>query len=345
MEASKKTKSPSPGGGSSRAKSKTSSPSLGAGGTAKGNVRAKGRGRGRGRARGGKNGTGAGRAGAGGIGDLPPEEVIDLTPEQRAKLQADMKSIYAKLLDYKEILPEFDNQERYLSELFKEKPSKKLYPDYYAIIQIPISLKEIKKKITAFAYYKVEQFMNDLKLMFKNAKTYNQEGSIVYNDAVKLEEIADSEFKNVKRKREEEETKAMQAKQKEQQEQAKQKQQQANGSGNGTKKELSAFTASTDSTLKEASNEVPPSTANGNSITNGTTATELANAPQAPLQSSVDLNSVSSEIPEISDVPSAGAAGSLPDEDNLSIALDNVDGLGGDFDDVGDSAFPSLHND
>jgi hypothetical protein len=77
-----------------------------------------------------------------------------------------------------------DPKGRQLATIFAGLPSKEHYPDYYAVIQRPISLHEIKNK--ANEYKDVVEVKADLDLMFDNATTYNIEGSEVYKDAVYL---------------------------------------------------------------------------------------------------------------------------------------------------------------
>ncbi|XP_048403261.1 protein polybromo-1 isoform X5 [Stegostoma tigrinum] len=74
-------------------------------------------------------------------------------------------------------------------ELFLVKPSKKDYPDYYKVILEPIDLKMLEHNIRSEKYSSEEAFIDDLKLMFRNARHYNEEGSQVYNDANILEKI------------------------------------------------------------------------------------------------------------------------------------------------------------
>ncbi|XP_072328777.1 protein polybromo-1 isoform X11 [Scyliorhinus torazame] len=74
-------------------------------------------------------------------------------------------------------------------ELFLVKPSKKDYPDYYKVILEPIDMKILEHNIRSEKYSSEESFMDDLKLMFRNARHYNEEGSQVYNDANILEKI------------------------------------------------------------------------------------------------------------------------------------------------------------
>ncbi|KAM9094685.1 protein polybromo-1 isoform X20 [Sarcophilus harrisii] len=78
---------------------------------------------------------------------------------------------------------------RRLCDLFMVKPSKKDYPDYYKIILEPMDLKIIEHNIRNDKYAGEEAMMEDMKLMFRNARHYNEEGSQVYNDAHILEKM------------------------------------------------------------------------------------------------------------------------------------------------------------
>uniref|UniRef100_A0A667YBF2 Protein polybromo-1 n=1 Tax=Myripristis murdjan TaxID=586833 RepID=A0A667YBF2_9TELE len=95
-----------------------------------------------------------------------------------------MKSLYAAVTEAREA-----GTNRRLCDLFMVKPSKKDYPDYYNIILEPMDLKTIEHNIRSERYTTEEALMDDMKLMFRNARHYNEEGSQVYNDADILEKI------------------------------------------------------------------------------------------------------------------------------------------------------------
>lgn len=65
--------------------------------------------------------------------------------------------------------------------------SKKEYPIYYQLIKNPISMNMIKKRIYSNYYDNILEFENDFHLMFDNARTFNEEGSAVYEDADEME--------------------------------------------------------------------------------------------------------------------------------------------------------------
>ncbi|XP_058028622.1 protein polybromo-1 isoform X5 [Ahaetulla prasina] len=95
-----------------------------------------------------------------------------------------MKILYNVVLEARE-----PGTGRRLCELFMVKPSKKDYPDYYKIILEPMDLKIIEYNIRSDKYAGEEAMIEDMRLMFRNARHYNEEGSQVYNDAHILEKI------------------------------------------------------------------------------------------------------------------------------------------------------------
>ncbi|XP_028853602.1 protein polybromo-1 isoform X2 [Denticeps clupeoides] len=95
-----------------------------------------------------------------------------------------MKILFSAVTETREI-----GSNRRLCDLFMVKPSKKDYPDYYKIILEPMDLRMIEHNIRSDKYLSEEPMMEDMKLMFRNARHYNEEGSQVYNDANILEKI------------------------------------------------------------------------------------------------------------------------------------------------------------
>ncbi|TFY81203.1 hypothetical protein EWM64_g2811 [Hericium alpestre] len=98
---------------------------------------------------------------------------------------------------YKALMSCTDETGRKRCELFRELPDKRDYPDYYRIISTPIALSTLRKRISTNYYKTVTQFRDDVKLMFSNARMYNQEGSWVYVDAVEMEKAFDSVYARV----------------------------------------------------------------------------------------------------------------------------------------------------
>lgn len=70
---------------------------------------------------------------------------------------------------------------------FMEKPSKKLYSEYYEVISDPIDFLEIESKIRADQYSCENDLVKDFKLMFSNCRQFNEENSPIYEDSLVLE--------------------------------------------------------------------------------------------------------------------------------------------------------------
>uniref|UniRef100_A0A8B9K0K7 Protein polybromo-1 n=1 Tax=Astyanax mexicanus TaxID=7994 RepID=A0A8B9K0K7_ASTMX len=103
-----------------------------------------------------------------------------------------MKALYAALTEARE-----PGSNRRLCDLFMVKPSKKDYPDYYQVILEPMDLRTIEHNIRIDRYNNEEAFIKDVKLMFRNARHYNEEGSQVYNDSGILEKIVKDKLKEL----------------------------------------------------------------------------------------------------------------------------------------------------
>lgn len=85
-----------------------------------------------------------------------------------------MKALFAAVTEAREA-----GTSRRLCDLFMVKPSKKDYPDYYKVILEPMDLRTIEQNIRTERYNTEEALMDDMKLMFRNARHYNEEGSQV----------------------------------------------------------------------------------------------------------------------------------------------------------------------
>ncbi|CAD6571707.1 MAG: hypothetical protein ASARMPREDX12_004659 [Alectoria sarmentosa] len=80
---------------------------------------------------------------------------------------------------------------------FEKLPDKVAMPEYYMEIKEPIAIEQIKRKQKRKKYQSVDHFMRDIDVMFNNAKSYNQDESQIYKDAVYLQtethKLADAE--------------------------------------------------------------------------------------------------------------------------------------------------------
>ncbi|KAL0091218.1 SNF2 family N-terminal domain-containing protein [Phycomyces blakesleeanus] len=82
---------------------------------------------------------------------------------------------------------EDEHSYRQRCSLFMDLVSKRDYPLYYTMIKSPIAMKMIKKRIHSPYYKTIAQFRADFHLMFDNARTFNEEGSVVYQDADEMQ--------------------------------------------------------------------------------------------------------------------------------------------------------------
>ncbi|KAH8794042.1 putative chromatin structure-remodeling complex subunit snf21 [Hyaloscypha finlandica] len=134
-----------------------------------------------------KRGAPTGRKGATSNGDTA-------AARHRATLQESLRKIYDALMKLEspaESGSEEDDEEgggtRLIIGPFVALPPKKLFPDYYVIITEPICMKMIEKKIKSEEYSSLGDLKKDVQHLCRNAKTYNEDGSLIYVDAVAIE--------------------------------------------------------------------------------------------------------------------------------------------------------------
>lgn len=80
---------------------------------------------------------------------------------------------------------------RRLCDLFMVKPSKKDYPDYYKVILEPVDLRTIEHNIRTDKYMTEDAMVEDMKLMFRNARHYNEEGSQVRSVCIRVDVLSE----------------------------------------------------------------------------------------------------------------------------------------------------------
>lgn len=85
--------------------------------------------------------------------------------------QSLIKETAQKLIDLMLAHPKISN--------FLELVPKDEYPDYYVLIENPISVAEIQQKVKQNQYSQIDDFKSDFMLMFSNCKTYNQPGKFM----------------------------------------------------------------------------------------------------------------------------------------------------------------------
>ncbi|CAL1697367.1 unnamed protein product [Somion occarium] len=118
-------------------------------------------------------------------------KTAEVPPPVREKMKKAFNECYRAVLTCE------DETGRKRCELFKELPDKREYPDYYQLIKQPIALSTLRKRLSSNYYKNVLDFREDWRLMFNNARTYNQEGSWVYVDAEEMEKVFNATFDRV----------------------------------------------------------------------------------------------------------------------------------------------------
>jgi len=84
---------------------------------------------------------------------------------------------------------------RRLCEIFLEKPSQEQFPDYYELISKPIAINDILRKCRGKLYVNLQEFIDDWKLMFANAKQFNGDDSWVAEDSKTIKKELDRVLK------------------------------------------------------------------------------------------------------------------------------------------------------
>lgn len=112
----------------------------------------------------------------------------DAASETSSMKADDDVELYEEL--FTAIMTACDDNNRPLHLMFQLLPSKKLYSDYYDIIDHPIDLKFIATKIQTSAYTSLNDMEKDLLQMTKNACTFNEPGSQIYKDAKTLKRVS-----------------------------------------------------------------------------------------------------------------------------------------------------------
>ncbi|EFR00676.1 hypothetical protein MGYG_03681 [Nannizzia gypsea CBS 118893] len=124
-----------------------------------------------------------------------------LTNSERSTLQRILNSVYQTLMDLVEDVPadsedsDDEPMTRSVIEPFMKPPPKSQYPDYYMIIQTPMAMDMIKRKINREEYSSLKDFREDIRLLCTNARTYNEDGSILFQDANNIEATCNSELR------------------------------------------------------------------------------------------------------------------------------------------------------
>ncbi|KAM0286261.1 hypothetical protein ACHAQH_000990 [Verticillium albo-atrum] len=122
--------------------------------------------------------------------------------QQRAQLNKSLRALFDGLMtlevdDPEPVPPEDDESDpgkRIIIGPFLVLPPKRDFPDYYILITQPISMKQIEMKIKKEKYTSLGDLKTDVDLMFSNCQTYNEEASLLYQDAQTLQNFFHDEM-------------------------------------------------------------------------------------------------------------------------------------------------------
>ncbi|OWB66106.1 hypothetical protein B5S33_g3801 [[Candida] boidinii] len=124
---------------------------------------------------------------------------------QRAEVNATEKpnsNIFETVLNLLYDLKDEDEPDRGIATEFLKLPSKKLYPDYYELIESPISINEIKNKVAGKKYISIDDFLKDFALMSSNASTFNDPDSDIAADCNVIYKFVESKLKELQSQQE-----------------------------------------------------------------------------------------------------------------------------------------------
>ena len=104
-----------------------------------------------------------------------------LSNKERTSLQKILNQNFQAMMDVGEA------EGRSTIDPFLHPVPKREYPHYYVVIQNPICMDQIEKKINKKEYQGVKEYLDDIKLMCSNARLFNDDGSQLYQDANEIE--------------------------------------------------------------------------------------------------------------------------------------------------------------
>jgi len=133
-----------------------------------------------------------------------------------AKIENITDNEYARLIDrgedptehYQEIQQKNEKIDRFLKqvrvsckELFDDLPSPKELPEYYQIIESPITLKQIRRRAKDGEYDSIEDAVSEVKLMASNAMKFNSRETEFYLIAEELNRLCTETINNERKRR------------------------------------------------------------------------------------------------------------------------------------------------
>ncbi|EUC65720.1 bromodomain domain protein [Rhizoctonia solani AG-3 Rhs1AP] len=108
---------------------------------------------------------------------------MPLSPEQQKECERIFNVIYS-----------YKIKTRAIAEIFKDLPDRVAWPEYYQVIPEPRSLHGIRDKLGKGRYKSPTDVHSDLELVFANAIHFNEESSVISNDARTLQGVLSKEW-------------------------------------------------------------------------------------------------------------------------------------------------------
>lgn len=78
---------------------------------------------------------------------------------------------------------------RFIATEFLELPDQDELPEYYDFIKLPVALDTIEKKIKDNEYASISAIESDFKRMVQNAKEFNDNDSVIFEDAERIRKL------------------------------------------------------------------------------------------------------------------------------------------------------------
>jgi hypothetical protein len=106
-----------------------------------------------------------------------------VAPSASPEAEAEDENIHDAMLA---LLDELSSHESAVN--FEKRPPKRDYPDYYQIIARPTSITDVRTMVKQQKIEDWNAFANEVRLIWRNAKEYNEPGSAIYEMTEELEE-------------------------------------------------------------------------------------------------------------------------------------------------------------
>ncbi len=103
-----------------------------------------------------------------------------------------------KYLEILQELIDFEVDGIRIGDPFLEEVSRKDFPDYYQLIKHPMALNSVRKHINGNRMRSLDQFIEEINLIWQNAQLYNEEESLIYQDSKTLQDYFQKRIEELK---------------------------------------------------------------------------------------------------------------------------------------------------